>query len=136
MTAIGTPSPPRSGSRSAVWISEYRRPRVDGPRDRVGAGNDRRRSRASCSRSSALILFARGFLGFLSQQAENGSVTGESFITAGLVMSLLALPMVVAATRESLSQIPGANARGLLRAGQDAGDDDPQRAAAGREARR
>ena len=43
-----------------------------------------------------LILFARGFLGFLSQQAEDGTVTGESFITAGLIMSLLALPLVVA----------------------------------------
>ena len=45
-------------------------------------------------------------------------------------MALLALPLIVGATREALAQLPDAHARGLLRARQDARDDDPPRAAA------
>jgi phosphate transport system permease protein len=33
-------------------------------------------------------------------------VTGTSFLSAGIVMTALALPLVVAATRESLAQLP------------------------------
>ncbi len=53
-----------------------------------------------------LLVFSQSFLGFLSQTASDGSVTGQSFITAGVMMSILALPLVVGATREGLSQIP------------------------------
>src|SRR5262249_13391234 len=53
-----------------------------------------------------LIIFSQGFLGFVSQQASNGSVTGQSFLAAGVVMSILALPLVVGSTREALAQLP------------------------------
>jgi len=53
-----------------------------------------------------LGIFAQGFLGFLSQRAANGAVYGRSFFAAGIVMSLLALPLVVTATREALVQLP------------------------------
>jgi len=105
VTAIGTLVAAPLGVALAVWISEYHRPswmaRATESALEMIAG-----APSVVLAIFGLILFARGFLGFLSQQAENGHVTGESFITAGLVMSLLALPMVVAATRESLSQIP------------------------------
>ena len=57
---------------------------------------------------------------------------GRSFFTAGAMMSLIALPLVVGATREALQAIPAPRARGLLRARQDEGRDDPPRAAARR----
>jgi phosphate transport system permease protein len=53
-----------------------------------------------------LLVFSESFLGFLSEKAFNGTVTGQSFITAGAVMSFLALPLVVASTREALAQLP------------------------------
>jgi phosphate transport system permease protein len=52
-----------------------------------------------------LLIFSRPFLEFLSQPA-NGVATGQSFIAAGVVLSLLALPLVFGATRESLTQLP------------------------------
>ncbi len=53
-----------------------------------------------------LLIFSESFLGFLSGKASNGTVTAQSFLVAGIVMSLLALPLVVGATREALSQLP------------------------------
>ncbi len=53
-----------------------------------------------------LLIFAKPFLGFLSQTAANGSVYGRSFFAAGIVMAVLALPLVVGSTKESLVQVP------------------------------
>ncbi len=53
-----------------------------------------------------LLVFSQSFLGFLSQNAADGAVTGQSFLTAGAIMSLLALPLIVGAAREGLAQIP------------------------------
>jgi phosphate transport system permease protein len=53
-----------------------------------------------------LLIFSKGFLGFLSQHAATGGVLGQSFLNAGIVMSALALPLVFASTRESLAQLP------------------------------
>jgi phosphate transport system permease protein len=53
-----------------------------------------------------LLVFSQSGLGFLSQNAANGAVTGTSFLTAGAMMALLALPLIVTATREGLAQIP------------------------------
>ena len=77
-----------------------------------------------------LLIFSQGFLGFLSQRAATGPSTAQSFLAAGVVMALLALPLVVGSTREGLAQLPQPHARGLLRARQDTRDDDPPRAAA------
>ena len=52
------------------------------------------------------MLFARPALAFLSQTSAGGAVYGKSFLTAGAMMSLIALPLVVAATREALLQVP------------------------------
>jgi phosphate transport system permease protein len=54
----------------------------------------------------ALIIFVRPFLGFLSETDAGGAVSGKSFFAAGAVMSALALPLVVASTREALAQLP------------------------------
>ena len=74
----------------------------------------------SCSRSSAWRSSSTGFFGFLSFTAEGGAVFGRSFLTAGAMMSLIALPLVVGATREGAAGDPAPRARGVLRARQDA----------------
>jgi phosphate transport system permease protein len=53
-----------------------------------------------------LLVFSQSFFGFLSQTSAGGSVFGRSFFAAGFMMSLIALPLVVGATREALAQIP------------------------------
>jgi phosphate transport system permease protein len=53
-----------------------------------------------------LLVFSQGFLGFLSQRAANGAVYGRSFFGASIVMAVLALPLIVGATREGLAQVP------------------------------
>lgn len=52
-----------------------------------------------------LVIFSRPFLAFLSQTG-NGVPTAQSFLIAGIMMSLLALPLVFGATREALTQLP------------------------------
>jgi phosphate transport system permease protein len=53
-----------------------------------------------------LVIFAQGYLGFLSQTAASGGVYGRSFFAAGAVMAVLALPLIVASTREALTRLP------------------------------
>lgn len=53
-----------------------------------------------------LLIFQQTFMGLFSFTAEGGSVFGRSFITAGVMMSLVAIPMVIGATREALMSIP------------------------------
>ena len=53
-----------------------------------------------------LVLFQQRLFGFLSFTAEGGAVFGRSFLAAGAMMSLIALPLVVGATREALQAIP------------------------------
>ena len=77
-----------------------------------------------------LLVFSQSFLGFLSQNAADGAVTGQSFLAAGAMMALLALPLIVGATREALAQIPDRMREASLRARQDPRHDDPPRAAA------
>ncbi len=52
-----------------------------------------------------LAIFQLSFLGFLSS-APNGVVTGTSFLTAGAMMSLIALPPLFVATRDGLQAVP------------------------------
>jgi hypothetical protein len=100
---------------SAVWIAEYGRPRwlaraiescieiVAGTPDVVIA-------------LFGLAVFQLGFMGPFSFKAAGGGVYGRSFIAAGAMMSLIALPAVFAppATGHEPSR---AHARGRLRAG-------------------
>ena len=53
-----------------------------------------------------LALFQQHLFAPLSLTSENGAVFGRSFITAGAMMSLIALPMVFSATREGLQAVP------------------------------
>ena len=65
-----------------------------------------------------LLVFQQSVFGFLSFTGEGGAVFGRSFLIAGAMMSLIALPLIVGATREALQSIPAPRARGLLRARQ------------------
>lgn len=105
VTAIGIAIAAPAGVGVACWLSEYARPAwlaraVESALEMVAGAP------SVVLALFALLIFAQGFLGFLSQHAEDGSVTGSSFLTAGATMSLLALPLVVAATREALGQLP------------------------------
>jgi phosphate transport system permease protein len=105
LTAIGTLIAAPIGVAIAAWLSEYARPawlaRV------VESGIEMIAGAPSVVLAIfGLLLFARGFLGFLSQTASNGSVTGQSFFVAGAIMSLLALPLIIGSTREALAQLP------------------------------
>jgi phosphate transport system permease protein len=51
------------------------------------------------------VIFSSTALGFLSRTSE-GVVFGRSFFAAGAMLSLVALPLVVASTREGLNAIP------------------------------
>ena len=54
-----------------------------------------------------LLIFQSQALAFLSFTAEGNAVFGRSFFAAGAMMSLIALPLVVGATREALQAVPG-----------------------------
>jgi phosphate transport system permease protein len=51
------------------------------------------------------VIFSSTALGFLSRETE-GVVFGRSFFAAGAMLSLVALPLIVASTREGLNSIP------------------------------
>lgn len=51
------------------------------------------------------VIFSNAALGFLSRSSE-GVVFGRSFLAASAMLSLVALPLVVASTREGLNAIP------------------------------
>ncbi len=105
VTLVGIAIAAPLGIALATWLSEYGRPswlaRALESAVEMIAG-----APSIVLAIFGLILFARSFLGFLSQHAANGSVTGQSLVNAGIVMSLLALPLVFGATREALAQIP------------------------------
>ncbi|HLM85880.1 MAG TPA: ABC transporter permease subunit [Solirubrobacteraceae bacterium] len=105
VTAIGTAIAAPVGVALATWLSEYGRPAWLARA--VESGVEMIAGTPSIVLAIfGLLLFARGFFAFLSQSAADGNVTGQSFLVAGTMMSLLALPLVVAATRESLAQLP------------------------------
>jgi len=94
---------------SAIWIAEY------------GQGGRLRRSLVRVVESSIEIvagtpdivlalfgvaIFQLGLLAPLSFRAEGGGVYGRSFIAAGAMMSLIALPPVFVATRDGLRAVP------------------------------
>jgi len=106
VTAIGILIAAPAGVALAAWMSEYGRPSW------LARGLESAIETIAGIPSIVLaifglLIFSQGFLGFLSQRANDGTVTGQSFVVAGIVMSLLALPLVFGATREALSQLPG-----------------------------
>jgi phosphate transport system permease protein len=98
-TAIAAPL----GVTIAVWLTEYGRPaglaRAVESAIEIVAGTP-----SIVLAMFGLILFQEWF-GFLTFYAE-GSTLGRSFIAAAAMMSLIALPLVVGATREALNAIP------------------------------
>ncbi len=88
----------------AVWLSEYGRPsvlaRLIESTIEMLAG-----APSIVLALFGLLLFESPVLGFLSQKT-NGIVLGYSFFAAGAMLSLVALPLVVANVREGLQAIP------------------------------
>jgi phosphate transport system permease protein len=105
VTVIGIAIAAPVGVGLAVWLTEYRRPawlaRTVESSVEMLAG-----APSVVLALFGLVIFSQGFLAFLSQSSPSGAL-GQSFIAAGVAMSLIALPLVVAATRESLQQLPG-----------------------------
>jgi phosphate transport system permease protein len=105
ITAIGTVIAAPIGVALAAWMSEYARPAALARA--VESGIDVIAGVPSIVLAIfGLLIFTQSFLGFLSQNAASGAVYGRSFFAAGIVMSLIALPLIVGSTREALGQVP------------------------------
>ena len=93
------------GVATAVWLSEYGRPgwlaRAVESGVEIVAGTP-----TIVLAIFGLLVFSKGVFGFLSFTAQGGAVFGRSFFIAGIMMSLIALPLVVGSTREALQSIP------------------------------
>jgi phosphate transport system permease protein len=105
LTALGTLIAAPTGVAIAAWLTEYGRPSwlaraVESAIEMIAGAP------SIVLAIFGLLIFAQGFLGFLSQTASNGSVTGQSFFAAGAIMALLALPLIIGSTREALAQLP------------------------------
>jgi phosphate transport system permease protein len=105
VAAIGTAIATPIGVALAAWLSEYRRPAwlahaVESAIEIIAGAP------SVVLALFGLLIFSQGFLGFLSQTAANGAVYGRSFIAAGVVMAVLALPLIVGSVREALEQLP------------------------------
>ncbi len=91
---------------SAVWIAEYGRPswlaRVVESSIEVVAGTP-----DIVIALVGLAVFQLSLFAPFSFTSEGGGVYGRSFLAAGAMMSLLALPSVYAATRDGLEAVPG-----------------------------
>jgi phosphate transport system permease protein len=106
VTAIGIALAGPAGVALACWLSEYARPAWLARA--VESGIEMIAGVPSIVLAIfGLIIFSQGFLGFLSQRASDGTVTAQSFLVAGAVLALLALPLIVGSTREALAQLPG-----------------------------
>jgi phosphate transport system permease protein len=106
LTVMGTAIAIPLGVAVALWLVEYGRP--SGLARAVESGVEVIAGTPSIVLAIfGLILFQQSWLGFLSFTADGGGVFGRSFINASVMMSFIALPLVVGATREGLNAIPG-----------------------------
>jgi len=105
VAGLGTVIAAPIGIALAVWLSEYGRPsalaRAVESAVEIIAGVP-----SVVLAIFGLSIFDAHFLGFLSQNAASGSVYGRSFFAAGIIMAVLALPLIVGSTREALNQLP------------------------------
>jgi phosphate transport system permease protein len=92
------------GVGTAVWLSEYGRPRLLA---RVVESTVEMLAGAPSVVLAlfGILLFESKVLAFLST-TNGGIVFGKSFFAAGAMLSLIALPLVVATVREGLQAIP------------------------------
>jgi phosphate transport system permease protein len=105
LTVLGTAIAVPLGVGTAVWLTEYGRPftlaRAVESGIEVVAGTP-----SIVLAIFGLAVFQQGIFGFLSFTAQGHAVFGRSFFTAGAMMALIALPLVVGSTREALNAIP------------------------------
>lgn len=105
LTVLGIAMAIPVGVAVAVWLTEYGRPA--GLARAVESGIEVVAGTPSIVLAIfGLLFFQQSFMGLFSFTAEGGAVFGRSFITAGAMMSLIALPLVVGSTREALQSIP------------------------------
>jgi phosphate transport system permease protein len=106
LTVLGAALAAPLGVATAVWLTEYGRPfwlaRAVESGVEIVAGTP-----SIVLAIFGLIVFSNSALSFLSFTAQGGAVFGRSFFAAGAMMALIALPLVVGATREALQAIPG-----------------------------
>ena len=102
---------------------------------RVGHRDRRRHAEHRARDLRAGALPAGGSSASCRSPPQGGAVFGRSFLTAGAMMSLIALPLVVGATREALQAIPRHVREASYALGKTTRRDDPPRAAAGRRGR-
>ena len=93
------------GAATALWVVEYGRPRwlarvVESSIEIVAGTPD------IVIALFGLAVFQLSFMAPFSFRAEGGGVFGKSFLAAGAMMSLIALPPVFAATRDGLQAVP------------------------------
>lgn len=105
LTVIGIAIATPIAVGTAVWIVEYGRPSafaraVESGIEIVAGTPD------IVIAIFGLALFQQHLFAPLSLTADGGAVFGRSFMTAGAMMSLIALPMVFGATREGLQAVP------------------------------
>jgi phosphate transport system permease protein len=105
LTIIGTVIAAPLGVGVAIWLSEYGRPLwfarcVESGVD-VIAGVP-----SIVFAIFGLILFSKSIFGPLSISTQGVASFGRSFLIAGITVSLIALPLIVGSTRESLQAIP------------------------------
>ncbi len=94
------------GVAIAVWLTEYGRPA--GLARAVESGIEVVAGTPSIVLAIfGLLVFQQQLLAPFSFEAEGQAVFGRSFIAAACMMSLIALPLVVGATREALNAVPG-----------------------------
>jgi phosphate transport system permease protein len=100
-TAIAAPL----GVSIAIWLTEYARPawlaRAVESGVEIVAGTP-----SIVLAIFGLLIFQQSFFSFLSPTGEGATPLGRSFVIAGAMMSLIALPLIVGATREALHSVP------------------------------
>ena len=105
LTAIGVLLSIPLAVGSALWIAEYGRPtwlaRVVESSIEIVAGTP-----DIVIALFGLAIFQLRLLAPFSYTAEGGGVYGKSFIAAGAMMSLIALPPLFTATRDGLQAVP------------------------------
>jgi len=105
LVAVGTLLAAPLAICSAVWVAEYGRPtwlaRVVESSIEVVAGTP-----DIVIALFGLAIFQLGVFAPFSFRASGGGVFGKSFMAAGAMMSLIALPPLFAATREGLQAVP------------------------------
>jgi phosphate transport system permease protein len=106
LTVMGVVLAVPLGVAVAVWLTEYGRPA--GLARAVESGVEVVAGTPSIVLAIfGLVIFQQHVFGFLSFTAQGNAVFGRSFFTAGAMMALIALPLVVGSTREALNSIPG-----------------------------